>query len=56
MLKLVSSALFLFFVAGAFAAPQSTDPPSFGQQCGTIMGTVECAPGLKCCWVHPDDG
>ncbi|KAK7034487.1 hypothetical protein VNI00_012334 [Paramarasmius palmivorus] len=47
---------FLLLVVSAIAAPSSSDPPGFKEQCGTIVGTVPCAKGLQCCYIHPDDG
>ncbi|KAL0578221.1 hypothetical protein V5O48_003758 [Marasmius crinis-equi] len=56
MFKLVSSALLLFLAVGALAAPQKNDPPGLGEQCETIITTIPCAPGLKCCILAADDG
>ncbi|KAK1235821.1 hypothetical protein PQX77_000935 [Marasmius sp. AFHP31] len=58
-MKFVSSALLLSLALVAIAAPQTADPPTrpkLGEQCGTIVGQVECDTGLICCWVIPDDG
>ncbi|KAK1235824.1 hypothetical protein PQX77_000938 [Marasmius sp. AFHP31] len=54
MFKFLLSALLLSGLASSVVA--APDPPTYGQQCATIAGAVKCAPGLTCCYLHPDDG
>ncbi|KAF9262280.1 hypothetical protein L218DRAFT_1000781 [Marasmius fiardii PR-910] len=57
MFKSVSSLLLLLLAVGTFATREGRDyPVPLGGQCGTIAGTKPCATGLKCCYLHPDDG
>ncbi|KAK7437896.1 hypothetical protein VKT23_007707 [Stygiomarasmius scandens] len=52
MFKFFATALLLVLATNVIAQ----EPLGLDEQCGTIRGTVPCIEGLKCCYLHPDDG
>ncbi|KAF9262259.1 hypothetical protein L218DRAFT_1000765 [Marasmius fiardii PR-910] len=60
MFKSVSSLLVLLLAVSTFSTPledrADVEPLSICGNCGTIVGTQPCTPGLQCCYLYPDYG